>query len=122
MAFDNPLGYILSISICMQIFIIIFRSVQEIGPVSRFRIQSSAKPRPMINVILQSLGLDLVNINVHAKVYQNILNGLRVVGIFRELSGTSQTIRGTDKGDYRAHSESQPSASLSVDFLRVVQF
>ena len=28
-----------------------------------FRILSSAKPRPMINVILQSLGLDLVNIN-----------------------------------------------------------
>ena len=39
-----------------------------------FRIWSSAKPRSMINVILQSLGLDLVNINVYAKVYQNIPN------------------------------------------------
>ena len=37
-----------------------------------FRIWSSAKPRPMKNVISQPLGLDLVNINVYAKVYQNI--------------------------------------------------
>ena len=44
----------------------------------------------MINVILQSLGLDLVKINGYAKVYQNILNGLRVVGIFREPSGDKQ--------------------------------
>ena len=36
------------------------------------------KPRPMINVILQFLELDLVNINVSAKFYQNIPNGLRV--------------------------------------------
>ena len=32
----------------------------------------------MINVILQFLELDLVNINVSAKFYQNIPNGLRV--------------------------------------------
>ena len=32
----------------------------------------------MINVILQFLELDLVNINVSAKIYQNIPNGLRV--------------------------------------------
>ena len=38
----------------------------------------SAKPRPMINVILQFLELDLVNINVSAKFYQNFPNGLRV--------------------------------------------
>ena len=42
------------------------------GHLHFFRIWSSAKPRPMKNVILQSLGLDLVNINVYAKVYQNI--------------------------------------------------
>ena len=29
-------------------------------------------PRPKKNVISQSLGLDLVNINVYANVYQNI--------------------------------------------------
>ena len=45
MSFDNLMGYILSISICMQNF--------------------SAKPRPMKKVISQSLGLDLVNINVY---------------------------------------------------------
>ena len=39
-------------------------------------------PRPMINVISQSLGLDLVNINVCANVYQNIPNGLRVMDHF----------------------------------------
>ena len=43
-----------------------------------FRIWRSAKPRPLINVILQFLELDLVNINVSAKFYQNIPNGLRV--------------------------------------------
>ena len=43
-----------------------------------FRIWHSAKPRPMIIVILQFLELDLVNINVSAKFYQNIANGLRV--------------------------------------------
>ena len=69
----------------------------------------------MKNVISQSLGLDFVNINVYAKVYQNIplssrdgalfiffqnlalgkastddqniSNGLRVIDIFCELSG-----------------------------------
>ena len=54
-----------------------------------FRIWSSAKPRPMINIILQALALDLVNINVYANVYQNNPNGLRVGGIFRELPGNT---------------------------------
>ena len=43
-----------------------------------FRIWRSAKPRPMINVILHFLGLDLFNIKLSAKFYQNIPNGLRV--------------------------------------------
>ena len=127
MSFDYLMGYILSISMCMQNFITIFHSVQEIAPLSLFQnlelgtastnekchfaiswarscqyqclrnslskystqfkrkghfhffgIWRSAKPRPMINVILQFLELDLVNINVSAKFYQNIPNGLRV--------------------------------------------
>ena len=41
----------------------------------------------MINVILQSLGLDLVNINVYANAYQNIPNGLWVMDICRWVSG-----------------------------------
>ena len=80
----------------------------------------------------QSLGLALVNINVYAKVYQNILNGLCVIDIFHELSWdkifttapvtkSSQTVRGQNQMfDHRAHSESLPS--VSADFLRVVQY
>ena len=47
-----------------------------------FRIWSSAKSRPMKNVISQSFGLDLVNISVYAKVYQNIPFNLRDRAIF----------------------------------------
>ena len=47
-----------------------------------FRIWSSAKPRPMKNVISESLWLDLVNINVYATVYQNIPLSLRDRAIF----------------------------------------
>ena len=56
---------------CMQNIITIFHSVQEIAPLSLFQNLESAKPRPMKNVISQSLGLDLVNINVYATVCQN---------------------------------------------------
>ena len=41
----------------------------------------------MINVISQSLGLDVVNINAYAKFYQNIANGLRIINIFHEQAG-----------------------------------
>ena len=82
MSFDYPMGYIMSISMCVQKFIIIFHSVQEIGPFSLFQNLELAKPRPMKNVISQSLGLDLVNINVYAKVYQNIPLSLRDRAIF----------------------------------------
>ena len=61
-----------------QKFIKIFHLVQEIGPFSLLRIWHSPKPRPMINVILQFLGLDLFNIKLSAKFYQNIPNGLIV--------------------------------------------
>ena len=37
MSFDNLMGYILSIPMCMQNFIKIFHSVQEIGPFSLFQ-------------------------------------------------------------------------------------
>ena len=43
-----------------------------------FKIWHSAKPRPIINVILQFLGLDLFKIKLSTKFYQNIPNGLRV--------------------------------------------
>ena len=37
MSFDNLMGYILSISMCMQNFITILHSVQEIAPLSLFQ-------------------------------------------------------------------------------------
>ena len=37
MSFDYLMGYIMSISTCMQNFITIFHSVQEIGPFSLFQ-------------------------------------------------------------------------------------
>ena len=55
-----------------------FHSVQEIWHCHCFRIWRSAKPGPMINVILQLLGLDLVSINFSAIFCENIPNGLRV--------------------------------------------
>ena len=78
----SQMEYIMSISMCMQNFITIFHSVQKIAPLSLFRIWSLAQPRPMKNVILQSLGLDLININVYATVYQNIPLSLRGRAIF----------------------------------------
>ena len=66
----------------MQNFITIFHSVQEVGSFSLFQNLELGKPRPMINVISQSLEIDLVNINVYANVYQNIPNGLKGMDYF----------------------------------------
>ena len=81
-SFDNLMGYILSISMCMQNFITIFHSVQEIGPLSLFQNLELGKASTGENVSSQSLGLDLVNINVYATVYQNIPLSLRDRAIF----------------------------------------
>ena len=72
---------------------------------SRFQNLELGKASTDDKCILHSLGLDLVNINVSAKFYQNIPNGLRVMGTFRKLScdkifancpgsKSSQTVRG----------------------------
>ena len=83
MSFDYLISYIMSISMCIQNFITIFHSVQEIGPFFIFfRIWSLEKPRPTKNVISQSLGLDLININCYTKVYQNIPLSSRDRAIF----------------------------------------
>ena len=55
---------------CMQNFITIFHSVQDIGPFSLF--QNLELDKTMKNDISQSLGLNLNNINVYTEVYQNI--------------------------------------------------
>ena len=62
-----------------------FHSVQEIGPFSLFhifRILNFGKASTDKNVIWLSLGLDPVNINVYAKVYQNIPLSSRDRAIF----------------------------------------
>ena len=54
---------------------------------------SSAKPQPKKNVISQSLRLDLVSINVYAKVYQNIPFSSRDKAIFTFLEfGARQSL------------------------------
>ena len=68
-----------------------------------------------------NLWLDLININVYANVYELwtfFANCLRPN--LHKLTRAKQ-LHKLSQGDYRAHSENQPSASLSVDFLRVVQ-
>ena len=77
-SFNNFIGYILSISICTQNFI----TVLEIGPFSLFQNLELGKASTDKNVISQCLGLDLVNINVNATVYQNIPLSLRDRAIF----------------------------------------
>ena len=82
MSFDKLMGYILSISMCMQKFITIIHSVQEITPLSMFQNLELGKAATEKNVNSQSLGLDLVNINVYAKVFQNIPLSSRDRAIF----------------------------------------
>ena len=110
MSFDNLIGYILSISMCMQNLIIKFFTVKEIGPLSLFQklenvslqslgldlVNTNTKLKfftvkeigplslfqKLENVSLQSLGLDFVNTNVYAKVYQNIPHSSRDRAIF----------------------------------------
>ena len=84
MSFDNLMGYILSISVCMQIFITIFLTVQEIGSLSLFQNLElgKASTNEKCHFAISSLGLNLVNINVYAKVYQNIPLSSRDRAIF----------------------------------------
>ena len=66
---------------------------KRLGHFHFFRIWSSAKPRPMKNDNSQSLGLDLVNINVYAEVYQNIPFSSRDKAIFSFLEfGARQSL------------------------------
>ena len=87
MIFNNLLGYILSILMCTLNFITIFHSFQEIGPFSLFQNLELGKASTDNKCHFATVGLDLVNINVYPKVYQNIPNGLRVMDIFHFLTG-----------------------------------
>ena len=66
----------------MQNFLTIFFTVLEIGPFSLFQNLELRKAATDKNVSSQSLGLDLVNINVYAKIYQNIPLSSRDRAIF----------------------------------------
>ena len=66
----------------MQNFITIFHSVQEIGPFSLFQNLELGKTSTDEKCHFASLELDLVNINVYTKVYQNIPLSLRDSAIF----------------------------------------
>ena len=61
-----------------QKFIKIFHSVQETGPFSLFPNLALGKASTDNKCHLQVLGLDLFNIKLSAKFYQNIPNSLRV--------------------------------------------
>ena len=82
MIFVNLKGYILSIPICMQNFITIFHSVEEIKSFSLFQNLESAKPRPMKNDITLSLGQDLVNINVFTQRSIKIFHSVQEIRPF----------------------------------------
>ena len=81
MSFDNLIGYILSLSMGMQNFITILFTVQEIGSFSLFQHLELGKASTDKKKI-SSFGLDIVNINVYAKVYQNIPLSSRDRAIF----------------------------------------
>ena len=55
-SFDNLIGYILSISMCMQIFITIFFTVLQIGAFSLFQDLELGKASTDKNVIRNLLG------------------------------------------------------------------
>ena len=83
MTFDNHLGYILPISMCLQNFIKIFHSVRPFSLFQNLELGTASADIKCHFAIswarFGNLGLDLghVNSNVSAKVYQNITKGSR---------------------------------------------
>ena len=68
------------IKMCMHNFIKIFQMVEELN-FTFFRIWTSAKPRPISNVIWLSHGLHYVNINV-LQNFITIVNSVQEIGPF----------------------------------------
>ena len=81
---------------CIQIFRKIFFTILEIGPFSLFQNLELGKASTDKNVSWQSLGLDLVNINVYAKVYQNIPLNSRNMAIFTFIQNLAPGKASTD--------------------------
>ena len=82
MSFDYLMGYIMSISMYMQNFITIFHSVQELGPFSLSQNLELGKASTDYKCHFAISWASLVNINVYAKVYQNIPLSSRDRAIF----------------------------------------
>ena len=83
MVFGNSFGWVLSISMCVQNFYPnIPYGPRIMGNFHVFTHWTSAKPRPMDNGILQSLGLDLVSINGHAKLFIKLFHKVQEIGPF----------------------------------------
>ena len=99
MTFDNLLGYILSISMCMQSFITIVHSVRTFSLFQNLE-QGAASTDVKCNFAIawawQSLCLDNVNSNGYAKVYQNIPKGSK------------------DRASFSFFSESEPWQNLNL--------
>ena len=125
MSFDNFFGYILSISMCMQNFITIFHSAHEIGPFSLFS-EFGAR---------QSLDQNKCHFTISSArscQYQCVCKSVsKFSKRFKRYGHVSLFVPGQNRHklsgekknqifDYRALSESQPSAS--VDFLWIRQF
>ena len=72
MLFGHLMGYIMSISMCMQNFITILHSVQEIGPFSLFQNLELGKASTDEKCHFAISWARSFNFNVYAKVYQNI--------------------------------------------------
>ena len=72
MLFDYLMGYIMSISMCVQNFITTFHSVQEIVPFSLFQNMELGKASTDEKCHFAISWANLVNFNVYKKVYQNI--------------------------------------------------
>ena len=82
MTFDNLLGYILSLSMCMQSFITIVHSVRPFSLFQNLELGTASTDVKCHFAISwarfwQSLCLDHVNSNGYAKFYQNIPKGSR---------------------------------------------
>ena len=76
--FDNLIGYILSISMCLQNFIIILFTVLEIGPFSLFQNLELGKASTDDKCRFAILWARSFQHQIVCKFYQNIPNGLRV--------------------------------------------
>ena len=122
MSFDNLMGYIMSISMCMQNFITIFHSVQEIGLFSLFQNLGFGKASTNDKCHFAIAWTRCRQYQCACKMLSKYSKRFRVIDIFYEQFGdkifTNCPVT-KSMFDYKAHYESQPS--VSVYFLRVVQ-